>query len=70
MFNVINCTRSEKDIGVVMDDKLTFSEHLAEKINKANRIVGMIRSFVYLDPTIFKALYTALVRQTRSGFYI
>ncbi|KAG7175624.1 hypothetical protein Hamer_G030419, partial [Homarus americanus] len=30
---------SRKDIGVVIDDKLTFSDHLAEKINKANKIM-------------------------------
>ncbi len=63
LFNRMTSTNAEKDIGVVIDDKLTFSEHLAEKINKANKIVGIIRrTFVYLDPTIFKALYTALVR--------
>lgn len=59
----INNTKKEKDIGVVIDDRLTFSEHLAEKINKANSILGVIRrTFIYLDPTILKALYTALVR--------
>lgn len=63
MFNTIASTNAEKDIGVVVDNKLTFSAHLAEKINKANKIVGIIRrTFIYLDPTIFKALYTALIR--------
>ncbi|KAG7178057.1 putative Endonuclease-reverse transcriptase-containing protein 8, partial [Homarus americanus] len=50
-------TTVEKDIGVVTDDKLTFFDHLAEKINKANKIVGIIRrTFVHLDAPIFKAL--------------
>ena len=54
---------SEKDIGVVIDNKLSFSDHLAEKINKANRIVGLIRrTFVALDEEIFRCLYVALVR--------
>lgn len=63
MHGAINTTRKEKDIWVIVDDKLTFSDHLAEKINKANSILGVIRrTFVYLDPIILKALYTALVR--------
>ncbi|KAG7162465.1 hypothetical protein Hamer_G008013, partial [Homarus americanus] len=36
--NKKNKTTVEKDIGVVIDDKQTFSDHLAEKINKANKI--------------------------------
>lgn len=42
---------TDKDIGVIIDDQLSFSEHFNEKINKANRIVWVIRSFVHLDPT-------------------
>ncbi|KAK3868645.1 hypothetical protein Pcinc_025986 [Petrolisthes cinctipes] len=53
----------EKDLGVVIDRELKFSGHLAEKIKKANRIVGLIRrTFVTLDESIFKLLYVALVR--------
>ncbi len=63
MYSNISKTRTEKDIGVVIDDKLTFANHLAEKINKANKIVGLIRrTFVHLKPVIFKPLFTALVR--------
>ena len=54
---------SEKDIGVVIDNKLSFSDHLAEKINKANKVVGLIRrTFVALDEEIFRCLYVAMVR--------
>lgn len=53
----------EKDVGVVINDKLSCVDHLAEKVNKANKIVGIIRrTFVTLDTTIFKALFVALVR--------
>ncbi|KAG7153965.1 hypothetical protein Hamer_G023185 [Homarus americanus] len=63
MYTTIKKTTVEKDIEVVIDDKLTCSDHLAEKINKANKIVGIIRrTFVHLDAPIFKALYTALVK--------
>ncbi|KAK4306192.1 hypothetical protein Pmani_021967 [Petrolisthes manimaculis] len=59
----IEKTETEKDIGVVIDDKLKFSDHLTEKLNKANKIVGLIRrSFVHLEPEVFKPLFTALVR--------
>ena len=63
MHNNITQVDNEKDIGVIIDNKLSFSDHLAEKINKANKMVGVIRrTFEHLDPTIFKALYTTVVR--------
>ena len=32
----------EKDLGVITDEKLTFEDHIHDKINKTNRIIGMI----------------------------
>ena len=56
-------TTSEKDVGVIFDDKLRFDDHLAEKVNKANNIVGLIRrNFVSLDTEIFRVLFVTLVR--------
>ena len=53
----------EKDIGVIIDKDLTFSDHMNEKINKANWIIGLIRrSFTYLTEDIFLQLCKALVR--------
>ncbi|XP_068229703.1 uncharacterized protein [Palaemon carinicauda] len=53
----------EKDLGVIIDNRLNFSEHLNKKINMANKITGLIRrTFVSLDEVIFKQLYVALVR--------
>ena len=53
----------EKDIGVFVDEELSFDEHIANKVNKANSVMGMIRrTFDYLDKTIFLLLYKALVR--------
>ena len=53
----------EKDIGVTIDDKLTFEKHLVDKVNKANSIVGIIRrTFEYLDKQVFRTLFTSLVR--------
>ena len=53
----------EKDLGVVIDNKLNFEKHIVEKVNKANSIMGVIRrTFEYMDDKIFKILYTSLVR--------
>jgi hypothetical protein len=50
-------------IGIVIDNKLTFNQHISEKINKANSIMGVLRrTMEYMDCTTFKLLYTALVR--------
>lgn len=54
---------SEKDIGVIIDNKLNFTENMADKINKANKIVRLIRrTFIALDEEILKALWVALAR--------
>ena len=59
----LNTIKVEKVLGVVIYNELKFTTHYAEKINKANRIVGlMIRAFTALDETIFRALFVALVR--------
>ena len=59
----MDITTSEKDVGVIIDNKLSFDMHIAEKVNKANSVVGAIRrSFEYLGKDTFKKLYTALVR--------
>jgi hypothetical protein len=53
----------EKDIGVFIDDKLNFDEHINNKVNKANSMMGIIRrSFEFLNEQTFKLLYKALVR--------
>ena len=53
----------EKDLGVIMDSELNFTEHISSKIRIANAMVGLIRrSFSYLDCQSFKKMYTAVVR--------
>ena len=53
----------EKDLGVTFDSDVSFREHIATKINKANSITGLIRrSFTFLDCESFTKLYCALVR--------
>ena len=46
-----------------IDPKLTFSSHCEQKVNKANKILGLIcRSYVHLDTITVKTLFTSLVR--------
>lgn len=55
--------KSEKDVGVVVDDALTFDDHVAQIAKKANRVAGCIRrAFTYMDDKTFLLLYKALVR--------
>ena len=54
---------SEKDLGIILDDKLKFSEHINTKINKANQIVGCLKhTFKHMTKDIFKLLFKSLVR--------
>jgi hypothetical protein len=56
-------TIAEKDVGVTIDNKLSFDKHITEKVNKTNSIIGVIRrTFEYLDLKTFRMLYVSLVR--------
>ena len=53
----------EKDLGIIMDSELSFADHIVDKVNKANGLVGIIRrSFSHMDPSTFVKIYTAFVR--------
>ena len=59
----LRVSSSEKDLGVIVDNKLKFEDHMWEKINKATRIMATIRRvYSYMDKTTFLLLYKALVR--------
>jgi len=46
-----------------VDSKLSFSDHITEKVNKAYSILGIIkRNFQHVDKVAFVLLYKALVR--------
>ena len=56
-------TKAEKDLGVIIDNELSFKQHIAQAVLKANRVVGVIRrSFDYLTPIMFVQLFKGLVR--------
>jgi hypothetical protein len=53
----------EKDIGVLVDETISFSTHIQNQINKTNSIMGLIRrTYTYLDEQSFKYLFQVLVR--------
>jgi exonuclease III len=59
----LESTECEKDLGIHIDSDLNFSKHTETQVNKANRILGMIRrSYEYIDSSTMKLLFCALVR--------
>ena len=56
-------TTSEKDLGVIVNNKLNFLEHVATAAKKANNIIGTIKKTLScLDSNMIKKLFTNLVR--------
>ena len=52
-----------KDIGVTIDSKLSFENHINEKIKKPISMFALIRrTFEFLDKDNFNPLYKSLVR--------
>ena len=55
---ILKNTSELKDLGILIDEHLRFTNHIAEKVNKANQITGLIRrAFVHLDMFHFNVLY-------------
>ena len=57
---VLNIT----DLGILLDHKLTFSEHISMMVNKVNGVLELIKrwSKEFTDPYVTKQLYMSLVR--------
>jgi hypothetical protein len=61
--NMIANTMEEKDLGIIIDNKLYFQNHINKQVNKANQKLGLInRSFKYMDKNMFLQLFKSLVR--------
>ena len=53
----------EKDLGVYVDEKLTFEHHVSKSIKTANKVTGIIcRNFRNMGKDVFLNLYKSLVR--------
>ena len=54
---------SEKDLGIIIDTKLSFHEHISKKTKTANGILAIIKKcFLIINAEILKTLYKTLVR--------
>ena len=61
--NMIANTMEEKDLGIIIDNKLNFHNDINKQDNKANQKLGLInRSFKYMDNDMFLQLFKSLVR--------
>jgi hypothetical protein len=61
--NNLEKVTDEKDIGVIIDNNLSFEKHISEKCKKANSMFAVIRrTFQHLNTTTFVPLYKSLVR--------
>ncbi len=59
----LEVTTEEKDLGVMIDNRLEFDTHIERQVSKANTQLGLIRrSFDALDNDSFNMLYKSLVR--------
>jgi len=53
----------EKDLGVLIDHKLTFSQHIQAQVNKASRTLGALKhTYSAISKESFLLLYKSLVR--------
>ena len=59
----IQSVTEEVDLGITIDSKLTFQKHVSVQVNKAYRVLGLIkRTFTHKDKLSFIVLFTSLVR--------
>ena len=55
--------QEEKDLGITIDDQLSFRKHISNKVSKANSMIFLMKNtFKYLDTEMFKLLYKSLIR--------
>ena len=59
----LQVSECEKDIGIYIDNKLQFDNHVENMVFKANRILAVVRNtFNYLDQNTFRYIFKGLVR--------
>ena len=59
----IQYTKTEKDLGILLDHQIDFGKHITQKVKKASRMFVITRrTFRYRDTDTCKPLFVALVR--------
>ena len=60
---LLESSKAERDLGVLVDPLLDFDKHINETINKANRLAGLlIRTITNKSPDIMIPLFKSLIR--------
>ena len=55
--DTIELSNEEKDLGITIDSKLNFQQHINIQVKKANTKLGIInRTFNYMDKEIFSTI--------------
>lgn len=65
VFNNCNVQKvtSQKHLGIILDEKLSFNEHLKDKLNKANKGIGVLRKlYHYLPHSALLTIYKSFIR--------
>ena len=61
--DILRNSNCEKDIGVHVDNRIKFDQHINQAVNKANRILAVTRrTFECMDDDIFNMIFKGLVR--------
>ena len=61
--NKVETAISQKHLGLVLDSKLDFNEHISNKINKCNKIKGIMKKLsLFLSRKTFLTIYKSFVR--------
>ena len=59
----LNKSACEKDLGMYIDQELSFEKHINSAVNKANRILAIARkTFDHIDQDMFMLIYKGLIR--------
>jgi len=60
----INRVDTIRDLGILLDHKLTFTKHIEDVVSRANRTLGLVRKMTkeFNDPLCIKTLFNSLVR--------
>ena len=61
--NNVSETNSQKQLGVVLDNRLLFEDHLKMILNKVNKTVGLLRKLQSILPrTALIIIYKTFIR--------
>ena len=59
----LDTTEKQNDLGVIIDTKLSFDDHINQVVNKVIKMTKIIRrTFQFLDKDMFLPLYKTMVR--------